>query len=67
MPPPGSRAQREDVLRSATAVRRQRAQLKRDFKAGRCTIESQQRPIDTSCSTLKSSSSTKETPAARHA
>jgi hypothetical protein len=31
--------QREDALRRATAVRRQRAQLKRDLKAGRCAIE----------------------------
>jgi hypothetical protein len=30
---------REDALRRATAVRRQRAQLKRDLKAGRCAIE----------------------------
>jgi hypothetical protein len=39
VPPSRSRAQREDALRRATAVRRQRAQLKRDLKAGRCTIE----------------------------
>jgi hypothetical protein len=32
-------AQREDALRRATAVRRQRAQLKRDLNAGRCVIE----------------------------
>jgi hypothetical protein len=37
--PSRSRAQREDALRRATAVRRQRAQLKRDLKAGRCAIE----------------------------
>jgi len=39
VPPPRSRVQREDALRRATAVRRQRAQLKRDLKAGRCAIE----------------------------
>jgi hypothetical protein len=39
VPPSRSRAQREDALRRATAVRRQRAQLKRDLKAGRCAIE----------------------------
>jgi hypothetical protein len=37
--PSRSRAQREDALRRATAVRRQRAQLKRDLKTGRCVIE----------------------------
>jgi hypothetical protein len=37
--PSRSRAQREDALRRATAVRRQRAQLKRDLKAGSCAIE----------------------------
>jgi hypothetical protein len=37
--PSRSRAQREDALRRATAVRRQRAQLKRDLKTGRCAIE----------------------------
>jgi hypothetical protein len=37
--PSPSRAQREDALRRATAVRRQRAQLKRDLKVGRCAIE----------------------------
>jgi hypothetical protein len=37
--PSRSRAQREDALRRATAVRRQRAQLKRDLKSGRCAIE----------------------------
>jgi hypothetical protein len=35
VPPPRSLAQREDALRRATAVRRQRAQLKRDLKTGR--------------------------------
>jgi hypothetical protein len=39
VPPSLSRAQREDALRRATAVRRQRAQLKRDLKAGRCAID----------------------------
>jgi hypothetical protein len=37
-PPPRSRAQREDPLWRATAVRRQRAQLKRDLKAGHGAI-----------------------------
>ena len=37
-PPPRSLAQREDALRRANVVRRQRAQLKRDLKAGRCSI-----------------------------
>lgn len=31
--------QREEALRRANAVRRQRAQLKRDLKAGRCAID----------------------------
>ena len=39
MPPPRSRAQRQDALGRANAVRRQRAQLKRDLKTGRCAIE----------------------------
>jgi hypothetical protein len=39
MSPPRSRAQRDEALRRATVVRRQRAQLKRDLKAGRCAIE----------------------------
>ncbi len=40
MPPPPSRsrAQREDALRRANVVRVQRAQLKRDLRAGRCSI-----------------------------
>jgi hypothetical protein len=39
VPPPRSLAQRDDALRHANAVRRQRAQLKRDLKAGRCAID----------------------------
>jgi hypothetical protein len=39
VPPPRSVAQREDALRRANAVRRQRAQLKRDVKTGRCAIQ----------------------------
>ncbi len=31
--------QREETLRRANVVRRQRAQLKRDLKAGRCAID----------------------------
>ena len=39
MPPPRSLAQRDDALRRANAIRRQRAQLKQDLKAGRRTID----------------------------
>jgi hypothetical protein len=39
VPPPRLHAQREDALRRATAVRSQRAKLKRDIKAGRCAID----------------------------
>jgi hypothetical protein len=39
VPPPRSRAQRQDALGRANAVRRQRAQLKRDLTTGRCAIE----------------------------
>lgn len=39
MPPPRSHAQREAALRHATAVRSQRAKLKRDIKADRCAID----------------------------
>jgi len=38
VPPPQSLAQREDALRRATEVRQERAQLKRDLKAGRRAI-----------------------------
>jgi hypothetical protein len=38
VPPARSIAQRNDALARANAVRGQRAQLKRDLKAGRCTI-----------------------------